>query len=175
MQFWAITTGCRRPFQPSRRITLAVSAGRWRKREFRCSKINRCVCPARTALLVDRAWRSAGAPVSNPPMAMAPPTCQRPCAKWTTTRRRSCSFTSLTSFVGSRPDRSDACGRHARRAGQSADHRRSRGGGGWHWVGVVSGLFNQNDSGVGALERRPRHEEGYHEGGGCGRRSFVFG
>ena len=67
MQFWAITTGCRRPFQPSRRITLAVSAGRWRKREFRCSKINRCVCPARTALLVDRAWRSAGAPVSNPP------------------------------------------------------------------------------------------------------------
>src|ERR1700733_12038648 len=45
MQFWAITTGCRRPFQPSRRITLAVSAGRWRKREFRCSKINRCVCP----------------------------------------------------------------------------------------------------------------------------------
>src|ERR1700735_482400 len=51
----------------------------------------------------------------------------------------------------------------------------SRGGGGWHWVGVVSGLFNRNDSGVGALERRPRHEEGYHEGGGCGRRSFAFG
>src|ERR1700733_2231602 len=46
---------------------------------------------------------------------------------------------------------------------------RSRRGGGWNWVGVVSGLFNPNDSGVGALERRPRHDEGYHEGGGCGR------
>ena len=52
---------------------------------------------------------------------------------------------------------------------------RSRRGGGWNWVGVVSGLFNPNDSGVGALERRPRHDEGYHEGGGCGRRSFAFG
>jgi hypothetical protein len=37
-------------------------------------------------------------------------------------------------------------------------------GGGWNWVGVVSGLFNSNDSGVGALERRPRDDEGYHEG-----------
>ena len=37
------------------------------------------------------------------------------------------------------------------------------------------GLFNPNDSGVGALERRPRHDEGYHEGGGCGRRRFAFG
>jgi predicted nucleotidyltransferase len=36
-------------------------------------------------------------------------------------------------------------------------------------------LFNPNDSGVGALERRPRHDEGYHEGGGCSRRSFAFG
>ncbi len=52
---------------------------------------------------------------------------------------------------------------------------RSRRGGGWNWVGVVSGLFNPNDSGVGALERRPRHDEGYHEGGGCGHRSFAFG
>jgi hypothetical protein len=52
---------------------------------------------------------------------------------------------------------------------------RSRRGGGWNWVGVVSGLFNPNDSGVRALERRPRHDEGYHEGGGCGRRSFAFG
>ena len=42
---------------------------------------------------------------------------------------------------------------------------------GWR---VVSGLFNPNDSGVGALERRPRHDEGYHEGGGCGRRSFAL-
>ena len=30
-----------------------------------------------------------------------------------------------------------------------------------NWVGVVSGLFNPNDFGVGALERRPRHDEGY--------------
>ena len=52
---------------------------------------------------------------------------------------------------------------------------RSRRGGGWNWVGVVSGLSNPNDSGVRALERRPRHDEGYHEGGGCGRRSFAFG
>ena len=57
----------------------------------------------------------------------------------------------------------------------------TRGGsrrGGWLESGlaVVSGLFNPNDSGfVGALERRPRHDEGYHEGGGCGRRSFAFG
>ena len=43
---------------------------------------------------------------------------------------------------------------------------RSRRGGGWNWVGVVSGLLNPNDSGVGALERRPRHDQGYHEGGG---------
>ena len=42
----------------------------------------------------------------------------------------------------------------------------SRRGGGWNWVGVVSGLLNPNDSGVGALERRPRHDQGYHEGGG---------
>ena len=28
----------------------------------------------------------------------------------------------------------------------------SRRGGGWNWVGVVSGLPNPNDSGVGALE-----------------------
>ena len=51
---------------------------------------------------------------------------------------------------------------------------RSRRGGGWNWVGVVSGLFNPNDSGVGALERRPRHDKGYHEGGGCRRRGFAF-
>jgi hypothetical protein len=51
----------------------------------------------------------------------------------------------------------------------------SRREGGWNWVGVVSGLFNPNDSGVAALERRPRHGEGYHEGGGCGRRSSAFG
>jgi hypothetical protein len=57
----------------------------------------------------------------------------------------------------------------------SCDGHGSRRGGGWNWVGVVSGLFNPNDSGVGALERRPRHDEGYHEGGGCGRRSFAFG
>lgn len=56
-----------------------------------------------------------------------------------------------------------------------SDGQGSRRGGGWNWVGVVSGLFNPNDSGVGALERRPRHDEGYHEGGGCGRRSFAFG
>src|SRR5271165_4263538 len=36
----------------------------------------------------------------------------------------------------------------------------SRRGGGWNWVGVVSGLPNPNDSGVGALEWRPRHDEG---------------
>src|SRR5271157_3949497 len=29
-------------------------------------------------------------------------------------------------------------------------------------------VFNPNDSGVDAPERRPRHDEGYHEGGGCG-------
>ena len=52
--------------------------------------------------------------------------------------------------------------------------QRSRRGGGWNWVGVVSGLLNPNDSGVGALERRPRHDEGYHEGGGCRRRGFAF-
>jgi hypothetical protein len=46
---------------------------------------------------------------------------------------------------------------------------RSRRGGGWNWVGVVSGLLNPNDSGVGALERRPRHDQGYHEGGGWSR------
>ena len=51
---------------------------------------------------------------------------------------------------------------------------RSRRGGGWNWVGVVSGSFNPNDSGVGALERRPRHDKGYHEGGGCRRRGFAF-
>ena len=50
----------------------------------------------------------------------------------------------------------------------------SRRGGGWNWVGVVSGLLNPNDSGVGALEWRPRHDEGYHEGGGCRRRGFAF-
>ena len=50
----------------------------------------------------------------------------------------------------------------------------SRRGGGWNWVGVVSGLFNTNNSGVGALERRPRHDKGYHEGGGCRRRGFAF-
>jgi hypothetical protein len=48
--------------------------------------------------------------------------------------------------------------------------RRSRRGGGWNWVGVVSGLRNPNDSGVGALEWRPRHDQRYHDGGGCGRR-----
>ena len=52
--------------------------------------------------------------------------------------------------------------------------RRSRRGGGWNWVGVVSGLLNPNDSSVGALEWRPRHGEGYHEGGGCRRREFAF-
>src|SRR5208283_914385 len=51
---------------------------------------------------------------------------------------------------------------------------RSRRGGGWNWVGVDSGLLNPNDSGAGALERRPRHDEGYHEGGGCGCRGFAF-
>ena len=54
------------------------------------------------------------------------------------------------------------------------DEVRSRRGSGWNWVGVVSGLFNPNDSGVGALERRPRHDKGYHEGGGCRRRGFAF-
>ena len=54
------------------------------------------------------------------------------------------------------------------------DQLGSRRGGGWNWVGVVSGLFNPNDSGVGALERRPRHDKGYHEGGGCRRRGFAF-
>jgi hypothetical protein len=29
--------------------------------------------------------------------------------------------------------------------------------------GVVSGVFNLESSGVGAPERRPRHEEHYHE------------
>src|SRR5208283_1212640 len=55
--------------------------------------------------------------------------------------------------------------------------RRSRGsrrGGGWNWVGVVSGLLNPNDSGAGALERRPRHDERYHEGGGCGCEGLLF-
>jgi hypothetical protein len=51
---------------------------------------------------------------------------------------------------------------------------RSRRGGGWNWVGVVSGLLNPNDSGVSAPERRPRHDERYHEGGGWGRRGFAF-
>ena len=40
------------------------------------------------------------------------------------------------------------------------DRARSRRGGGWNWVGVVSGLPNPNDSGVGALEWRPRRDEG---------------
>ena len=62
-----------------------------------------------------------------------------------------------------------------KRRTESTRPARSRRGGGWNWVGVVSGLFNPNDSGIGALERRPRHDEGYHEGGGCGRRSFAFG
>jgi hypothetical protein len=51
---------------------------------------------------------------------------------------------------------------------------RSRGGGGWNWVGVVSGLLNPNDSGVSAQERRPHHGERHHEGGGCRRRRFAF-
>jgi hypothetical protein len=51
---------------------------------------------------------------------------------------------------------------------------RSRRGGGWNWVGVVSGLLNPNDSGVSAQERRRRHDERYHEGGGCRRRGFAF-
>jgi len=50
----------------------------------------------------------------------------------------------------------------------------SRRGGGWKLVGVVSGFLNPNDSSVDALERRPRHDEGYHEGGGCRRREFAF-
>jgi hypothetical protein len=29
--------------------------------------------------------------------------------------------------------------------------------------GVVSGVFNLESSGVGAPDRRPRHEEHYHE------------
>ena len=62
-----------------------------------------------------------------------------------------------------------------RRSTQGPHQRRSRRGGGWNWVGVVSGLFNPNDSGVDALERRPRHDERYHEGDGCRRRSFAFG
>jgi hypothetical protein len=44
----------------------------------------------------------------------------------------------------------------------------------WKLVGVVSGLLNPNDSSVGALERRPRHDQGYHEDGGCRRRPFTF-
>ena len=44
----------------------------------------------------------------------------------------------------------------------------------WKLVGVVSGLLNPNDSSVGPLDRRPRHDEGYHEGGGCRRRHFAF-
>src|SRR5271166_1983219 len=45
--------------------------------------------------------------------------------------------------------------------GSAGGHEaRSRRGGGWNWVGVVSGLPNPNDSGVGALEWRPRHDEG---------------
>ncbi|HEY8009348.1 MAG TPA: hypothetical protein VIE66_21810, partial [Methylocella sp.] len=40
----------------------------------------------------------------------------------------------------------------------------------WKLVGVVSGLLNPNGSSVGPLDRRPRHDEGYHEGGGCRRR-----
>jgi transposase InsO family protein len=43
---------------------------------------------------------------------------------------------------------------------------RSRRGSGWNWVGVVSGLLNRNDSSVGALDWRPRHDKGYHECGG---------
>src|SRR5208337_4886981 len=50
----------------------------------------------------------------------------------------------------------------------------SRRGGGWNWVGVVSGLLNPNDSRVGALEWRPRHDEGYHEGCGCRARTFAL-
>ena len=39
---------------------------------------------------------------------------------------------------------------------------------------VVSGVFNLKSSDVGALERRPRHDERYHEEGGCRRRRFAF-
>jgi hypothetical protein len=32
------------------------------------------------------------------------------------------------------------------------------------WGGVVSGVFNPADSGVGAPDWRPRHDEEYHDG-----------
>lgn len=51
---------------------------------------------------------------------------------------------------------------------------RSRRGSGWKLVGVVSGLLNPTDSSVGALDRRPRHDAGYHEDGGCRRRRIAF-
>ena len=34
---------------------------------------------------------------------------------------------------------------------------------GWNWGGVVSGCFNPNESSVDAPDRRPRHDEHYHE------------
>lgn len=36
---------------------------------------------------------------------------------------------------------------------------------GWNWYGVVSGCFNPNESSVDTPDRRPRHDEHYHEAG----------
>jgi hypothetical protein len=44
----------------------------------------------------------------------------------------------------------------------AADRLRWRSGSGWNSVGVVS-VFNLESSGVQAPERRPRHDERYHE------------
>jgi hypothetical protein len=49
-----------------------------------------------------------------------------------------------------------------------------RRGSGWNLIGVVSGFPNPNDSSVGALDRRLRHDEGYHEDGGYRRRHYAF-
>jgi oxalate decarboxylase len=53
-------------------------------------------------------------------------------------------------------------------------HFGSRRGSGWNLIGVVSGFPNPNDSSVGALDRRLRHDEGYHEDGGYRRRHYAF-
>ena len=73
-----------------------------------------------------------------------------------------------------RNDRAASISRDDEHCGAGEGLPRSRRGGGWNWVVVVSGLLNPNDSGVSALERRPRHDKGYHEGGGCRRRGFAF-
>ena len=64
---------------------------------------------------------------------------------------------------------------HQRRTVTPYRENRSRRESGWNLVGVVSGLLNPNDSSVGALDWRPRHDEGYHEGGCCRRRHYAFG